>query len=82
MATGWAYVDQALAVLAALLRDAGKAEECRRRADGSWGMSDRGRLIGHRTTVIEWVVGAIARWCIRLPAGHEMGAGLIMSSGG
>ena len=72
LATDRAYVDRDLAVLAALLHDAGKAEEYRRRADGSWGMSDRGRLIGHRTTVIEWVAGAIARWRIRLPAGHEM----------
>ncbi|MFZ5488892.1 MAG: HD domain-containing protein [Pseudomonadota bacterium] len=72
-ATDRAYVDRALAVLAALLHDAGKAEEYRLRPDGSWGLSDRGRLIGHRTTVIEWVAAAIARWGIRLPAGHEMG---------
>lgn len=72
-ATDRAYVDRTLAVLAALLHDAGKAEEYRLRPDGSWGLSDRGRLIGHRTTVIEWVAGAIARWGIHLPAGHELG---------
>ena len=45
--------------------------EYRLRVDGSSTMSDRGRLIGHRLSCIEWVAAALARWRIRLPAGHE-----------
>ncbi len=66
-----AHVDQAVAVLSALLHDAGKADEYCLRPDQSWALSDRGRLLGHRTTVIEWIAAAIGRWTLRLPAGHE-----------
>jgi len=65
------YVDRDLLTLAAMLHDAGKAEEYRLQVDGSWGMSDRGRLIGHRISIIEWVAASLARWRIRLPEGHE-----------
>ena len=64
------HVHRGLAVLSALLHDAGKADEYVIRPDGSWGLSDRGRLLGHRVTVIEWIAAAIARWSIRLPDGH------------
>lgn len=80
LTTDRAYVDRSLAVLAALLHDAGKADEYRLRVDGSWGMSDCGRLIGHRVTIIAWVAAAIARWRIRLPAGHETGLLHILSA--
>ncbi len=66
------YIDRSLLLLAALLHDAGKAEEYRLRADGSWVLSDQGRLIGHRNALIAWVAAAIARWRIALPKGHEM----------
>ena len=72
LATDRAYVDRHLAVLAALLHDAGKADEYRLRADGSWALSDRGRLIGHRFTLIEWVAAAIDRWRIPFPKDQEL----------
>ena len=65
-----AYVHRDLAVLSALLHDAGKAAEYRVRPDGSWGLTDRGKLLGHRVTVIEWIATACGRWDISLPAGH------------
>ncbi|MDE2254766.1 MAG: HD domain-containing protein [Betaproteobacteria bacterium] len=64
------YVHRDLAVLSALLHDCGKAVEYRLKPDGSWGLSDRGRLLGHRVTAIEWIAAALARWPIRLPDGH------------
>ena len=64
------YVHRDLAVLSALLHDCGKAVEYRLKPDGSWGLSDRGRLLGHRVTAIEWIAAAMARWAIRLPDGH------------
>ncbi|WP_031407424.1 MULTISPECIES: HD domain-containing protein [Thiomonas] len=64
------YVHRDLAVLSALLHDCGKAVEYRLKPDGSWGLSDRGRLLGHRVTAIEWIAAAMARWAIRLPHGH------------
>lgn len=54
-------------VLAALLHDAGKADEYRRGMDGKLTLSDRGRLVGHRWTVLEWIAAARARWNILVP---------------
>jgi 3'-5' exoribonuclease len=64
------YVHRSMAVLSALLHDAGKADEYVIKPDGNWGLSDRGKLLGHRVTVIEWIAAAMARWAIRLPEGH------------
>ena len=64
------YVHHDLAVLSALLHDAGKAAEYRVAPDGGWELTDRGRLLGHRVTVIEWIAAALDRWNIRLPEGH------------
>lgn len=50
-------------ILAALLHDAGKADEYRMVQQGVE-LSDRGRLVGHRHTVIEWI--AAARACYRV----------------
>jgi 3'-5' exoribonuclease len=65
-----AYVHRDLAVLSALLHDAGKAVEYRVDRDGNWTLTDRGRLLGHRVTAIEWIAAALGRWGIRLPDGH------------
>ena len=65
-----AFVHKDLAMLTALLHDVGKAMEYAVRRDGSWGLSDRGRLIGHKVTAIEWVAAALAKWEIRLPDMH------------
>ena len=65
-----AFAHKDLAVLTALLHDVGKALEYSIRRDGSWGLSDRGKLLGHKITVIEWVAAALALWQIRLPHMH------------
>lgn len=57
----------ALAVMAGLLHDAGKADEYRMKRDASYGMSDRGRLLGHKLTVVEWIAAATAKWRIAIP---------------
>ena len=61
-----------LAILSALLHDAGKADEYRLNPSGEWKLSDRGRLLGHKVTVIEWIAGAMARYRIMLPISHYM----------
>ena len=59
-----------LGVLTGLLHDAGKADEYRLKSDGSWTLSDRGRLLGHKVTNIEWIVSAMAKHHVILPKGH------------
>lgn len=61
-----------LAILSALLHDAGKADEYRLNQKGEWKLSDRGRLLGHKVTVIEWIASAIAKHRIMLPDAHYM----------
>ena len=61
-------------LLAALLHDAGKADEYdfdRRRQ--VFVMSERGALVGHRHTVIEWVAAALATRRILLPEIKHLG---------
>lgn len=65
-----AFAHKDLAILTALLHDVGKALEYSIRRDGSWGLSDRGKLLGHKITAIEWVAAALAKWEIRLPHMH------------
>jgi 3'-5' exoribonuclease len=55
------------AILLGLLHDAGKADEYRQVAMGRQVMSDRGRLVGHRQTISQWVAVAIAQWRIPIP---------------
>lgn len=59
-----------LAILAGLLHDAGKADEYRLKPDGNWALTDRGKLLGHKVTNIEWIVAAMAKHRITLPGGH------------
>lgn len=56
-----------LAVMAGLLHDAGKADEYWLNRDGRYTMSDRGRLLGHKLTVVEWIAAATAKWRIAIP---------------
>lgn len=57
------------AVLLGLLHDAGKADEYRLGTGGRHVMSDRGRLVGHRQTIAQWIAVAIAQW--RIPIGER-----------
>lgn len=59
--------EQATAIMVALLHDAGKADEYQARSDGTLGLSARGRLLGHKTTVTEWIAVAKALWVPKLP---------------
>ncbi len=61
-----------LGIMSALLHDAGKADEYRLGKDGQRILTDRGRLLGHQVTVIEWIASAMARWNLRLPEEHYM----------
>lgn len=64
---------RSLLILAGLLHDAGKADEYRLdRAHGALCLSDRGKLIGHKHTVVDWL--AVARACPRVivPEAHYL----------
>jgi 3'-5' exoribonuclease len=56
-----------VSMAAGFLHDIGKAVEYNPCKNGQWIMTNRGRLIGHRHTVIEWVAVAIALNRIILP---------------
>ena len=62
-----------LGVLSAFLHDAGKADEYLMNAKGGWDISDRGRLLGHKVTVVEWISAAVAKYNIVLPKDHYVG---------
>lgn len=71
LAAGESLASQEVLILAALLHDAGKADEyrlVRRRFE----LSDRGRLIGHRNTVIEWIAAARAQHRVIVPEQHYL----------
>jgi 3'-5' exoribonuclease len=50
-----------ISLAAALLHDAGKAAEYGTWGNGGWRMTDRGKLVGHRHTVLEWIAVAMAK---------------------
>jgi len=62
----------AIGILSGLLHDAGKADEYVLDINGKWVLTDRGRLLGHRVTVIEWIAAAMSRYRISLPSTHYM----------
>ena len=63
----------ALAVLVGLLHDAGKADEYLLTTSGRWKMTDRGRLLGHKITIIEWIAAAYNRYKVNnLPREHYL----------
>ena len=61
-----------LGILAAFLHDAGKADEYRLDQRGNWKLSDRGKLLGHKVTLIEWIAAAMAKHRVVLPSSHYM----------
>lgn len=56
-----------IAMAAGFLHDSGKAVEYNPWQNGQWGLTDRGRLIGHRHTVLEWIAVAMATNRIQIP---------------
>lgn len=57
----------ALSVLAGLLHDAGKAEEYFLNRNGEWRLTDRGKLLGHGVTVVEWIAVAMTKSGMLMP---------------
>ncbi len=62
-----------LGVLSAFLHDAGKADEYFLNDKGGWYLTERGKLLGHKTTVVEWIAAAVSKWNIELPQDHYTG---------
>jgi 3'-5' exoribonuclease len=56
-----------IAMAAGFLHDAGKAVEYNPWSSGQWGLTDRGRLLGHRTTILEWIAIATATNRCQIP---------------
>jgi len=66
LADGLPNVARGVLIVAALLHDAGKADDFRLAADGSGvKLSERGRWIGYQHTILEWL--AIARTRVIVP---------------
>jgi len=61
-----------ISLAAAILHDVGKAVEYRSWGKDNWAMSDRGKLVGHRHTVIEWIAEARVTNRIVIPEQHYL----------
>lgn len=59
-----------LGVLSAFLHDAGKADEYFMNDKGGWYLTERGKLLGHKITIVEWIAAAVSKWNIELPQDH------------
>lgn len=60
-------------ILGGLLHDAGKADEyCFDFKRHAYEMSERGALVGHKNTILEWIAAAMARHRIILPEAHYL----------
>jgi 3'-5' exoribonuclease len=64
--------NKGLCILAGFLHDAGKADEYCLAPNGSWMLTERGKLLGHKLTVIEWIAQAKVQWKLLLAAEHYM----------
>ena len=60
-----------ISLAAAILHDVGKAAEYSHWSYG-WAMTDRGKLVGHRHTVIEWIAQAMVTNRIMMPEKHYL----------
>jgi 3'-5' exoribonuclease len=67
------YANTDLGVLAAFLHDCGKADEYVPNGKGGWDLTDRGKLLGHKVSAVEWIVSAVTQWRILLPKDHYVG---------
>lgn len=72
LAEGYPQANLGISVTAAILHDVGKADEYDSWGKDSWGMTDRGKLVGHRHTVLEWIAVALATNRIVLPEQHYL----------
>jgi len=73
LAGGNPNISRSVLLTAALLHDAGKADEYKLHANRrSFTMSDRGVLVGHRHTILEWIAVAKARDRVILPESHYL----------
>jgi len=64
--------NEGLGILAGFLHDAGKADEYRLSPTGDWKLTDRGKLLGHKITVIEWIAQASTKFNLLMPEAHYM----------
>ena len=64
------FGNTAIGILAGLLHDAGKADEYMLKENGDWGMTTRGKLLGHKITIIEWIAVARAMSNPRMDENH------------
>jgi len=72
LASQYPQANLGISLTAALLHDAGKAAEYGTWSNGDWCMTDRGKLVGHRHTVLEWIAVAMATNRIILPERHHL----------
>lgn len=72
LASQYPQANLGISLAAALLHDAGKAAEYDIWSNGDWCMTDRGKLVGHRHTVLEWIAVALATQRIMLPEKHHL----------
>jgi len=72
LASQYPQANLGISLAAALLHDAGKAVEYDTWRNGDWCMTDRGKLVGHRHTVLEWIAVALATNRIILPERHYL----------
>ena len=64
-------VSKAVLIMAALLHDAGKADEYKFNPQRHrFEISTRGALLGHKISIVEWIAAAIAQHQIQIPT-HE-----------
>lgn len=67
----FATADSGIAIMAALLHDAGKVAEYIEGQNG-FELSERGKLLGHKITVTEWVAVARSRMNRVIPESHYL----------
>ncbi len=64
--------NKSLAIMAGFMHDAGKADEYQLSPTGEWKLTDRGKLLGHKVTVIEWLAEARAKCNPLMQTEHYM----------
>lgn len=73
LANGHPQVSRSVLITAALLHDAGKADEYRLSPyQAGYVMSERGILVGHRHTILEWLAVARASHRVNMPEAHYL----------